>query len=53
MNNTINREMKDWGGKNKPDADDAGHFQTTTPVIVFQMIDQHLQGKNFIIVGIY
>lgn len=43
MNNTINREMKDWGGQNIPEADDAGHYQTTTPVIVFQMIDQHLQ----------
>lgn len=43
MNNTINREMKDWSGTNEPEADDAGHYQTTTPVIVFQMIDQHLQ----------
>ncbi|RWS07562.1 exocyst complex component 3-like protein, partial [Dinothrombium tinctorium] len=43
MNNTINREMKDWGGNNLPEADDTGHYQTTTPVIVFQMIDQHLQ----------
>lgn len=43
MSNTINREMKDWSGTNEPEADDAGHYQTTTPVIVFQMIDQHLQ----------
>ena len=43
MANTINREMKDWTGANEPEADDAKHYQTTTPVIVFQMIDQHLQ----------
>ncbi|RWS22101.1 exocyst complex component 3-like protein [Leptotrombidium deliense] len=43
MNNTINREMRDWCGTNIPEADDTGHYQTTTPVIVFQMIDQHLQ----------
>ncbi|KAI1289385.1 Exocyst complex component 3 [Halotydeus destructor] len=43
MNNTIVTEMKDWGGSSPPDADDAGHYQTTTPVIVFQMIDEHLQ----------
>ena len=43
MANTINREMKDWSGSTEPEADDAKHYQTTTPVIVFQMIDQHLQ----------
>jgi len=43
MNNTINREMKDWSGVNPPESDDSGRNQTTTPVIVFQMIDQHLQ----------
>ncbi|XP_053210277.1 exocyst complex component 3-like [Panonychus citri] len=43
MNNTINREWKDWSSANPPETDDSGHYQTTTPVIVFQMIDQHLQ----------
>ena len=43
MNNTIIREKKDWSGSNEPEADDERHYQTTTPVIVFQMIDQHLQ----------
>lgn len=43
MNNTIVREKKDWSGSNEPEADDERHYQTTTPVIVFQMIDQHLQ----------
>lgn len=43
LNNTINRETRDWEGSTEPEADDAGHYQTTTPVIVFQMIDQHLQ----------
>lgn len=43
MNNTINREVKDWSSNNQPEADDARHYQTTTPVIVFQMIDQHVR----------
>lgn len=42
MNNTIGREWKDWGGQSYPETDDAGHYQTTTPVIVYQMIDQHV-----------
>ena len=47
MANTINRESRDWSGNTEPEADDAKHYQTTTPVIVFQMIDQHLQvGKT-------
>lgn len=43
MSNTINREVKDWSSNNPPEADDARYYQTTAPVIVFQMIDQHLQ----------
>lgn len=43
MNNTINREWKDWSNSNLPETDDSGHYQTTTPVIVFQMIDQHVR----------
>ncbi|UXI20538.1 epidermal retinol dehydrogenase 2-like [Sarcoptes scabiei] len=41
--NTIRHESKDWNTNNHPEADNSGHYQTTTPVIVFQMIDQHLQ----------
>lgn len=43
LTNTINRETRDWAGSSEPEADDNGNYQTTTPVIVFQMIDQHLQ----------
>lgn len=40
--NTIRHESKDWDSNHHPEADNAGHYQTTTPVIVFQMIDQHV-----------
>ena len=43
MGNTINRETKDWYGNTCPDTDDNKHYQTTTPLIVFSMIDQHLE----------
>lgn len=43
MSNTINRETKDWYGNTGPDSDDNKHYQTTTPLIVFSMIDQHLE----------
>ena len=43
MNNTINRETKDWYGNSSPDSDDNRHYQTTTPIIVYAMIDQHLE----------
>ena len=40
--NTIRHESKDWDSNHHPEADNSGHYQTTTPVIVFQMIDQHV-----------
>ncbi|XP_054156663.1 exocyst complex component 3-like [Oppia nitens] len=43
LSNTIAREVKDWDSSNQPECDESRHYQTTTPVIVFQMIDQHLQ----------
>lgn len=44
MKNTINREEQDWSSSEKPEEDDNdGHFHTTTPVFIFQMIDQHLK----------
>lgn len=42
LNNTINREERDWRSESYPESDDSRHYQTTTPVIVFQMIDQHV-----------
>ncbi|XP_017461316.1 PREDICTED: exocyst complex component 3-like, partial [Rhagoletis zephyria] len=41
--NTIRHESKDWESVSNPESSNTGHYQTTTPVIVFQMIDQHLQ----------
>lgn len=41
--NTIIHESKDWDTDHQPETDNSGHYQTTTPLIVFQMIDQHLQ----------
>lgn len=43
MTNTINRETKDWYGNSGPEKNDSNHYQTTTPLIVFSMIDQHLE----------
>lgn len=43
MSNTINREERDWSSTELPEMDNDGHFHTTTPVFIFQMIDQHLK----------
>lgn len=44
--NTIRHESKDWSNNNSPQQDNSNHYQTTTPVIVFQMIDQHVSCRN-------
>lgn len=43
MSNTINREERDWYSSELPEMDNDGHYHTTTPVFIFQMIDQHLK----------
>lgn len=43
MSNTINREERDWSSSELPEMDNDGHYHTTTPVFIFQMIDQHLK----------
>uniref|UniRef100_A0A6G1SKV6 Exocyst complex component 3 n=1 Tax=Aceria tosichella TaxID=561515 RepID=A0A6G1SKV6_9ACAR len=43
MSNTINREERDWSSSEPPEMDNDGHYHTTTPVFIFQMIDQHLR----------
>ena len=44
LTNTITHEFKDWKNPKKlPELDEAGHYHTTAPLIVFQMIDQQLQ----------
>lgn len=43
MSNAINREERDWSSSEPPEMDNDGHYHTTTPVFIFQMIDQHLR----------
>lgn len=43
MSNTINREERDWSSSELPEMDSDGYYHTTTPVFIFQMIDQHLK----------
>jgi len=43
MSNTINREQRDWSSSEPPEMDNDGHYHTTTPVFIYQMIDQHLR----------
>lgn len=47
LSNTIAREVKDWSGNTPPESDESRHYHTTTPVIVFQMIDQHVSQLLF------
>lgn len=46
MLKTVETETQDWQA-NMPDQDDQ-YFHTDSPVIIFQMIDQHLQVTNTI-----
>lgn len=46
MNKTVETETQDWFA-GMPDQDDQ-FFHTSSPVIIFQMIDQHLQVTNTI-----
>lgn len=46
MNKTVETETQDWLA-GMPDQDDQ-FFHTASPVIIFQMIDQHLQVTNTI-----
>lgn len=46
MNKTVETEQQDWQA-GMPDTDDI-FYHTASPVIIFQMIDQHLQVTNTI-----
>lgn len=46
MNKTVETEQQDWQA-GMPDQDDQ-YYHTASPVIIFQMIDQHLQVTNTI-----
>lgn len=43
MKNTVMSDVKDWRNDSEPEADSEGYFHTSLPVIMFQMIDQHIQ----------
>jgi len=43
MTNTIRQEKEDWCSDRDPDMDFDGSFHTSSPVIIFQMVDENLQ----------
>lgn len=45
---TLETEKQEWYSGTLPDEDDTGRYQTSSPVIIFQMIDQNLQVTNTI-----
>lgn len=47
MTKTLDTEKQDWFGDIMPDCDEQEkYYHTSAPVIIFQMIDQHLQVTN-------
>lgn len=47
MTKTVETEKQDWLSETPPEQDDQ-YYHTSAPVIIFQMIDQHLQVTNTI-----
>ena len=43
MTNTIKQEREDWGSDRDPEMDFDGFFHTSSPVIIYQMVDENLQ----------
>ena len=43
MNNTIKQEKDDWCSDKDPEMDFDGFFHTSSPVIIYQMVDENLQ----------
>merc|ERR1711892_573943 len=41
--NTIRQEKEDWCSDRDPDMDFDGFFHTSSPVIIYQMVDENLQ----------
>jgi len=48
LDNMIDTESQDWYQAKLPETDAEGFFQTTLPIILFQMLDQNLQVGQFI-----
>lgn len=47
MTKALETEKQEWLSENQPDTEEQ-YYQTSAPVIIFQMIDQHLQVTNTI-----
>lgn len=43
LRNALQSDVKDWHRACEPDVDSRGAYHTAAPMIVFQMVDQHLQ----------
>ncbi|KAL3226800.1 hypothetical protein MRX96_024627 [Rhipicephalus microplus] len=43
LRNALQSDVKDWHRECEPDMDSRGCYHTSAPMIVFQMVDQHLQ----------
>ena len=43
MRNTLSQEVDDWKKEDDPETDSDGCFQTSAPIIIYQMIDENLQ----------
>ncbi|GIY80455.1 exocyst complex component 3 [Caerostris darwini] len=43
MKNALSTDVKDWNQYEGPDEDESGYFHTQLPLIMYNMLDQHLQ----------
>ncbi|GFQ67491.1 exocyst complex component 3 [Trichonephila clavata] len=43
MKNALSTDVKDWTHPEGPDEDESGYFHTQLPLIMYNMLDQHLQ----------
>ncbi|KAG8192270.1 hypothetical protein JTE90_002097 [Oedothorax gibbosus] len=43
MKNAVATDVKDWHHHKGPDEDESGYFHTELPLIMYTMLDQHLQ----------
>jgi len=48
MKNSLTSDKVDWFKEKEPESDGDGYYHTSLPVIVFQMIEEHLQVANTI-----
>ncbi|GAB6023908.1 SNARE-binding exocyst subunit S6, variant 2 [Chamberlinius hualienensis] len=46
MRKTMDTDVQDWYRETQPETDNEGYYHTVMPVIIFQIIDQHIQVAN-------